>query len=386
LDSALFLTPESPYPLTGGGALRTASLLEYLARRYRLDVIVFRQPGQFIEFPPGIANSIHPVDLPVHARHLPARLFRNAGRMVRRVPPLMDRFAGFGAQIAEILCERQYELSVIEHFWCAPYYKQVAAVSRRTVLDLHNIESVLHGRCGDAEQWPASLAHRWFQGPCAGLERRLWPLFSHVLVVSDADAAAVRQICPDVRAAVYPNSIPTLACPRVPKQDIVVFSGNMEYHPNTMAVRFFRREIWPLLSARWPNLVWRLVGKNAHAVRRFTEGDSRIQVTGPVADAVAELAPAKVAVAPLLAGSGTRLKIMEAWAAGCAVVSTSLGAEGLDARSGEHLLLADDAPGFAAAVSKLLESAELRERVAAAGRELYERRYTWEAAWAQLNL
>jgi polysaccharide biosynthesis protein PslH len=185
---------------------------------------------------------------------------------------------------------------------------------------------------------------------------------------------------------VYPNALPMAPCLRPEKQDVVVFSGNLEYHPNIMAVRFFRREIWPLLRARWPDLVWRLVGKNAHAVRRFTEGDPRIQVTGPVADAIVELAPAKVAVAPLLAGSGTRLKILEAWAAGCAVVSTSLGAEGLDARDGEHLFLADDAAGFAGAVSKLLESAELRVRVAAAGRELYERCYTWQAAWARLDL
>lgn len=127
-------------------------------------------------------------------------------------------------------------------------------------------------------------------------------------------------------------------------------------------------------------------GKNAGAVRRYTIGDDRIQVTGPVADAIAELAPAKVAVAPLLAASGTRLKIMEAWAAGCAVVSTRLGAEGLEARDGEHLLLADGAADFARAVSRLLESAELRLRVGAAGRDLYERMYTWESAWARLEL
>jgi glycosyltransferase involved in cell wall biosynthesis len=218
------------------------------------------------------------------------------------------------------------------------------------------------------------------------MERLWWPRFSQLLVVSDADARAVRQICPAASAQVYPNALPTVACPRTAKQDVVVFSGNLEYHPNVMAVRFFRQEIWPLLRNQWPCLIWRLVGKNAHAVRRFTDGDPRIQVTGPVADAIAELAPAKVAVAPLLAGSGTRLKIVEAWAAGCAVVSTGLGAEGLQARAGEHLLLADDAVSFAEAVSKLLESAELRQNMAVAGRDLYERCYTWEAAWARLDL
>ena len=117
----------------------------------------------------------------------------------------------------------------------------------------------------------------------------------------------------------------------------------MEYHPNRSAVRFFRREVWPLLRNRQPDLVWRLVGKNPDAVRAFTSGDSRIEVSGEVEDAVRELAKAEVAVVPLLAGSGTRLKILEAWAAGTPVVSTTIGAEGLPVRDGQHLLLADGA-------------------------------------------
>ena len=386
MDNALFLTPESPYPVTGGGAFRAASLLEYLARRYRVDVIVFRQPGETIEFPAGLPNDLQVIDLPPHARHIAARIARNAGRMLRRVPPLIDRFSGFGPRIAKVLAGRSYELAVIEHFWCAPYWEQVAAVSRRTVLDLHNIESVLHTRCGAAEQFPASVAHRWFGGACARMERLWLPRFSRLLVPSAADAAAIRAICADAQASVYPNAIPRVDRPRRAEQHVIAFSANLEYHPNRMAVRFFRREIWPRLRARWPKLVWRLVGKNQHAVRKFTNGDPRIELTGPVPDAVAELASAQVAVVPLLAGSGTRLKIMEAWAAGRAVVSTSLGAEGLDARHGKHLLLADDPGSFASAVSKLLEFEELRKELGAAGRDLYERCYTWEAAWARLKL
>jgi polysaccharide biosynthesis protein PslH len=386
LDNALFLTPESPYPPAGGGALRAASLLEFLARRYRLHAIVFRQPGEWIEFPAGLVHQLDVVDLPRHSRHFPARVLRNTARVLRRVPPLIDRFAGFGPRIANLLEGRSYNLSVIEHFWCAPYGEQVIPVSRKTVLDLHNIESVLHRRSGATEQFPAFLAHRWFLGPCARMEREWWPRYSKLLVASEADAAAVHDVCAEVKTVVYPNAIPRVDAPERTEQHVIAFSGNMEYHPNQMAVRFFRREIWPRLRARWPKLIWRLVGKNEHAVRKYTAGDNRIQVTGPVADAVRELASAQVAVAPLLAGSGTRLKIMEAWAAGVAVVSTTLGAEGLEARHGEHLLLADDAAGFADAVSKLLESGELRRQLGAAGRRLYERCYTWDAAWAGLEL
>jgi glycosyltransferase involved in cell wall biosynthesis len=114
-------------------------------------------------------------------------------------------------------------------------------------------------------------------------------------------------------------------------------------------------------------------------------GDDRIQVQGPVDDAIRELARAKVAVVPVLAGSGTRLKILEAWAAGVPVVSTTLGAEGLGARDGESLLLADGGPAFAEAVSRLLACMDLRQRVGAAGRLLLEKEFTWEAAWKKLD-
>jgi glycosyltransferase involved in cell wall biosynthesis len=166
---------------------------------------------------------------------------------------------------------------------------------------------------------------------------------------------------------------------------VVVFSGNMEYHPNLGAVRFFRAEVWPLLRARWPALVWRLVGKNPAAVSRFTSGDPRIQVTGQVDDAVRELARARVAAVPLLTGSGTRFKILEAWSAGLPVVSTTLGAEGLPARDGEHLLLADGGPAFADAVTRVLENANLRRQLGQAGRLLLETEFTWDSAWKMLD-
>jgi glycosyltransferase involved in cell wall biosynthesis len=167
---------------------------------------------------------------------------------------------------------------------------------------------------------------------------------------------------------------------------VVVFSGNMEYHPNLSAVRFFRAEVWPRLRERWPSLVWRLVGKNAEAVSRFTSGDPRIEVTGAVEDAVRELARARVGVVPLLAGSGTRIKILEAWAAGLPVVSTTIGAEGLPACDGEHLVMADGGPAFAAAVSAVLENPGLRRNLARAGRLLLDKEFTWEAAWKKLEL
>lgn len=385
---ALLLAPETPYPLAGGGALRTASLLHYLAARYDVDLVVFRQPSApdpFAQIPERLVRRSCVIDLPFHRRGPAARGLRNAARLARRVPPLIDRFAGFHAPLASAIGDGTYDVGVIEHFWCAPYWEQIAPRCAHTVLDLHNIESVLHARCAKTERGPAAVAHRVFARAALDLERAWLPRFSEILTASDWDAGLVLERAPGARVTVYPNAIPLPVFPSVNREHTIVFSGNLEYDPNRSAVRFFRHQIWPQLRERWPALTWRLVGKNPHAVAQWTAQDARIEVRGPVPDAIPELARAQVAVVPLLAGSGTRLKILEAWAAGLPVVSTTLGAEGLPAEHGRNLLLADSPSDFADAVSRLLASAPLREDIGCAGRRLVEDQFTWEKVWQNLQ-
>jgi glycosyltransferase involved in cell wall biosynthesis len=386
--AALVLAPEAPYPLAGGGALRTASLLHYLARRYAVDLIVFRQPGApdpKAALPPGLVRHPVVIDLPANSRGFAARVVRNAARVARQVPPLIDRFAGFERQVKEAIGGRAYQVGIVEHFWCAPYLEAIAAACRRTVLDLHNIESVLHDRCARVEG-AAGLAHRVFSEAARAMERTWLPRYGLVLTVSEADAETVAALAPAANVDVYPNAIPWTPAPLHLEEDTVIFSGNLEYHPNVQAVRFFHRAIWPLLRRRWPELTWRLIGKNGDFVRPIVGSDPRIEIRGDIPEAVPELARAKVAVVPLLAGSGTRLKILEAWAAAIPVVSTRLGAEGLPARAGEHLLLADSPAAFAEAVSRLLACRELREGLGKAGRCLLEQQFTWETAWLNLDI
>jgi glycosyltransferase involved in cell wall biosynthesis len=375
--------------MAGGGALRTASLLHYLAREHAVDLIVFRQPESpdpRLHLPQGLVRKVTVIDLPPHGRGTPARAFRNTVRLLRQVPPLIDRFSGFGPQVAAAVEGERYDLAVIEHFWCAPYWEQVSRAAERTVLNLHNIESVLHERCASAENGPAGLAHRIFAEAALQLEREWIPRFSQVLVASPQDAALTRARVAGARLTVYPNAIPLPPLTTAHREHALVFSGNLEYHPNVTAVRFFRREVWPRLRDRWPGLVWRLVGRNPGAVKPWTAGDSRIQVTGPVPDAIPELARAEVAVVPLLSGSGTRLKILEAWGAALPVVATTLGAEGLPALDGRHLLIADGGEEFAGAVSRLLADEALRQELGQQGRLLLESEFTWDKAWQSLDL
>ncbi|MBI3681710.1 MAG: glycosyltransferase [Acidobacteria bacterium] len=385
--SALILSPEPPYPLNGGGALRTASLLEYLARRCLVDLVLFAVDGASDPaegLPQGLVRNLLKIPLPAHSRSLPARVARNGWRMVRGVPPLLDRFRARDEILRQWLPGRRYALGLIEHFWCAPYLDVIAPFCRRVLLDLHNVESVWHERAGAAERWPVSAGHQRFASASRRLEEQLLPRFAGLLVASPQDQALLPKSAG--RAIVYPNSIPLEACPPPgPKQHALVFSGNLEYRPNQQAIHWFATQVWPVIRQEWPELRWRILGKNAHAIRGLVSQDPRIALTGPVENAVAELASAEIAIVPVLAGSGTRVKILEAWAASLPVVSTTLGAEGLDALPGEHILLADRPADFAASISELLGAPERRSRLGSAGRILLERRYTWEAAWGCLE-
>jgi glycosyltransferase involved in cell wall biosynthesis len=383
---ALFIAPEAPYPVTGGGALRAASLLEYLAQHYTVDAVIFHIPGERVEFPSDRIDRLLSIEVSHHSKHPAARLIRNGIRLLRRSPPLVDRFSGFAKPIAAFVADRpSYDLAVVEHFWCAPYLEQIAPHCRQTILDLHNIESAWHLACGKASDWPDSLAHEVFRRAALDLERRWLPRYSLLLTTSIEDAARARLIVPQSRVAIYPNTIPLIDCPPRQERDVIVFSGTLEYEPNRTAVRYFAANIWPALRETWPGLKWLLVGRHPEGVEKYVQGDPRIERTGAVEDAIPHLAEAKVAVVPLLSGSGTRLKIVEAWAAGTPVVSTTLGAEGLPAVADENILLADDAAGFTAAISKLLSSPSERERLGRAGRNRYERELTWNSAWSALG-
>lgn len=385
---ALFLSPEAPYPVIGGGPLRSASLLEYLARHYSVHAIVFRQreePDPTAAIPPGRVHRLDILDLPYHSKRPLARGLRNALRILRNRPPLVDRFSGFAEPLAALLRGREYEAAVIEHFWCAPYVEQVRICAQRVIMDLHNIESVWHESLAVQENFIRSSALRRFSSASAALERKWLPAFDSILVTSREDAQRVRGLVAHPSVSVYPNALPELPQPTRLERHEIVFSGNLEYAPNISAVRFFQRNIWPRLRARWPELKWRIVGRNPEAICGLVAGDVHIELSGFVEDAVAELARAQVAVVPLLAGSGTRVKILEAWAAGTPVVSTKLGVEGLECRDGEHVLLADDADRFADAVSRLLESSGERTRMGSSGRRILEERYTWPAAWKELD-
>jgi glycosyltransferase involved in cell wall biosynthesis len=203
-----------------------------------------------------------------------------------------------------------------------------------------------------------------------------------VLVTSEREALLLKSLLPEGVFAVVPNGVDTDAFQEIsqPQQvaDRIIFTGTMDYYPNIDAVCYFARECWPLIRAQVPTATWQIVGKEPPPEVQDLAKLPGVSVTGAVPDTKPYLAAAAVAIAPLLIGSGTRLKILEALAMGKAVVSTSLGCEGLAVVSGKHLIVADQPAALAQSIVDLLRNAEQRTALGRAGRALVETEYSWK--------
>jgi glycosyltransferase involved in cell wall biosynthesis len=383
--SVLILTPEPPWPLHGGGAFRIASLVHYFARHAAVDLILFSEKSRPAVLPAGLVRSQKVIPLPVHDKSPLSRYLRNARRAIHGVPPLIDRLAGFGDELNALLAGSHYDLGIVEHFWAAPYLPQIARVCEKTVLDLHNIESVLHARSAATASGLMAAGHARFAGRSRAYEADLLPRFSLVLTTSKSDAATAQQIAPTARVVIYPNALPATTAPTEAEEPVVVFSGNFEYHPNIDAVAWLVSEVWPEVHRRCPDLRLRLVGRGDEFIRRLLPSGMEIETTGPVEDARSAIARARIVIAPLRSGSGTRVKILEAWAAARPVVATSLAAEGLDCRDNEHLVIANTSQDYGTSIAQLNADPSRRAELAVHGRRLFEERYTWPAAWKLLD-
>jgi glycosyltransferase involved in cell wall biosynthesis len=255
----------------------------------------------------------------------------------------------------------------------------------RLVLDEHNIEFDLARQQAGTE---LGLARRIYNSISWRKLRReeieIWKRFDGVAFCSAADQARARALVPSMRSVVVPNAVdveyfrPRPADPS-PDGRTVIFFGAMNYFPNVDGLLYLLREVWPLIEKSHPQARLKIVGQHPTREILACQGQ-RVEVAGKVDDLRPHLAGAAVSIVPLRIGGGTRFKILEAMAMAKPVVSTSIGAEGIDAEPGRHLLLADDREAFAAAVGRVLDDPRLGARLGTQGRALVEERFSWEAA------
>jgi glycosyltransferase involved in cell wall biosynthesis len=274
-------------------------------------------------------------------------------------------------------------LAVVETLVLHRYLPLLRELGMTVVLNAHNIEGPLHDEL--AGERPDVLS-RAFVGRLHALERRAFAAVDQVWVCSEADRRAAAARYPGhAPLHVVPNTIDVAAYagPRSPAPEpSVLFVGTLGYPPNERAALRLVTEIHPALVRRDPRTRLTIVGGDPSPalIAAVDRAAGRVELTGQVADVRPYLRRAWTAVVPLAEGGGTRLKILEALAAGVPVVSTAKGAEGLDLRPGREFVLADGDEAIAAAVGALLEDPAQRDRLARAGRVRVAERYDVAAA------
>ena len=305
--------------------------------------------------------------------------------MLQGEPPELR--LGFSEELAQRihdLTERvDFDIVQIEHGSMGMYLEALPAeLRKRTVWILHDIDFDKFMRIARIEESKSTQLRAWIHAiTMKRWQPRVAGRFGYCVTMSEADRQLLLSTNGDLTVGVSPNGVDTHHYRPLADEDDgpqMLFIGNMGYQPNADAAVYFCSEVLPLIRQDVPDAKLWIVGINPGASVRQLQGKGVI-VTGSVPDVVPYYKRSKVCVVPLRAGSGTRLKILEAMALGRAVVSTSIGCEGLRAVDGKHILVANDSKTFAEQTVKLLANTELRARIATNAREFVVSSYDWDA-------
>jgi glycosyltransferase involved in cell wall biosynthesis len=381
----LQLTPRLPYPLTDGGAVGIYKITETLASIGHSITMV-----SYPDSKPEVTNAAYDAitrfaRLELVSKPLPSMnstllktIFRGAYPIERRMMPEM-----FGS-LETLLSENKYDIVHIDHSHMGKYGLWIKKkYGLPIVLREHNYEHLIYRRFAENEKNPlkkfiASVHAQRLQRE----EDQFLKAFDVIVPITQEDERAMRQNVPDARYVMIPGGVdteyfhptdPTLVIP-----NSLLWVGGAHWLPNRDAIEFFVKQIYPLIVNAQPEVTVDIVGDGTRELRSLTN-DPRIRFHGRVDDIRPYLARAAVLICPIRVGGGMRLKLLDFFAAGKAVVSTHIGAEGNLAQDNEHILLRDEPNAFAEAVCGLLTDNMRREDLSVNARDLAETYYSWRS-------
>jgi glycosyltransferase involved in cell wall biosynthesis len=384
----LFLSQTLPFPPDGGVKIRTYNVVKQLATAFDIVALCFYRAkaagfNQQVDAAlVGLGEFARVEAFPIPQEHSRPRLLRDHVQSLlgaRVYTAFAYRSPRFRARLVQLLHEERFDLAHADSLDLSDYFPLIEGVP--VVCVHHDAQSVLLRRRADRYRTPWN---RWYLSHQAELMRReesWWcPRVALNVAVSETDQDALKTVAPAGRFTVVPNGV-DLEYFR-PGDDggaaKLVFVGGSTWFPNLDAMRYLGDAILPLIreAGGSPHVLW--VGRATASERQEFRRAYGIETTGYVDDVRPQVQQASCYVVPIRVGGGTRIKILDAWAMGKAVVSTSIGCEGLAAVDGDNILIRDDPRGFADAVARVLEDAPLRQALGRAGRSTVERLYSWE--------
>jgi glycosyltransferase involved in cell wall biosynthesis len=353
----LGLFPSVPLPANTGGTLRSLTMMRALDRAFDLTVVAWGRGSE--ELSRGLRGRVLTVK-----RGTPVdQLFAEAMGFVLGCPAGYPRYGWFPSLLQKLLEEEQFDAIHFDHPHTALSWPLIRKLqpNAKLVLDAHNVEAEIIERVAEqAPRWQRA-AMRWQASRIRELETELARQLDLVFTCSDRDAQAFEDMgASEVR--VVPNAIPPLKPSAVAERRDVVFVGSLDWRPNADAAIELAKEIWPRCKSLLPGARLVIVGRNPPSqVQALASRD--VIVTGSVPSVQPYLDGAFATAIPLRAGSGTRIKILEAWAAGVPVVASRIAAEGLPYEDDRDILLAEEPGQFARALVRLWRDPVLSQQL-----------------------
>lgn len=379
-----------PYPPRGGALQRNYNLLREVSREHQVDLITLNQKAllstrEKIEESKSVVsdlcNKLEVFDIPSDKSKirwymlLILNIFSSLPYSVWRYKSKPMTRAVQGAIASE-----HYDAVHVDTVDLAQYVMSLSAPPR--LMNHHNVESVVLFRRAKNETNLLKKAYLYLQAvKLRRYEAVVVREFETNAVVSKQDGDALRRISSDVNITLVPNGVDTdyfkpLGTTR--KKASVIFVASLDWYPNVDAVRYLIRDIWPKMKASIPDCEMDLIGAPPpRFVLDFARRNSDFKVHGFVEDVRPPIDSASVYIVPIRVGGGTRLKILDAMAMGKAIVSTSIGCEGIDVKDGEHIMIADTPDKFVDRVKTLIQDAQLRQRLERNARERALEMYSW---------
>ena len=381
-------------PLDKGGKLRTWHLMRHLAQRHDISYLSFADPAETagnLEGMREVASRVVTVPRSDTAKGTASFYFDAARYLLEPAPYAVAKYRApaYRAALDRLLAEHRFDALVCD--FLPPVVNLPDNLPCPAILFTHNVESEIWRRHAESATNAAGrllMTQQWRR--MLRFERDALARFDLVLAVSEADRQTFNRLYPGALkrpAHVVQTGVDTSYFAPVGGADTarpdrrahLVFTGSMDWLPNEDGMLYFAREILPRIRQIEPETTLSIIGRTpTPAVKRLAY-EPGIEVTGRVDDVRPHIAEGSVYVVPLRIGGGTRLKIFEAMAMGKAVVSTTVGAEGLPVTSGQNVIIADEPARFAQAVIHLIRDTESRRRIEAEARRLVVERYDWSA-------
>jgi polysaccharide biosynthesis protein PslH len=382
----LWTLPYLPWPITSGGKSRQYHLLRAMAERGH-DITLLVQSKTPADA--AVRQALEPllqqlVVLPRRSLKHPRTLWRAATSPMPLLASVNGDAPALTRRFEQLLASQPWDVVQIEHsYGFEPFAGPLARRRQPFLLTEHNVESTLGAATyGKWPGWARPVA-RYDQWRAERWERRVLAQASRIVAVTDSDARALAALSGGRPTTVVPNGVDTRAFAAVrpePAACSILFVGNFEYAPNVDAVAWLLDDILPRVWQQQPQARLLLCGHAMPAAWRERWRDARIDWLGYVDHLPSVQARASVFVAPLRFGGGSKLKVLEAMAAGLPVVSTAQGLSGLSAVNGVHALEAADAHGLASALVQMLAQPGQAAQIGEAGRRFVVEGFDWEAS------